>query len=302
MKAVVIHQYGGVDKLNLEDVAIPVCGKDEVLVRVSATSVNPIDWKVRSGAAKDRMPIQFPYILGRDLAGEVVENALHITEFPAGTRVMALTNHTYAQFLAIKVDALSKIPNELVMEQAGALPLILTTGSQLIERAVKPKAGDTVLVTGALGSVGRTAVYTAKKLGAHVLAGVRSRQKDEAAELGADEVIALDDDTEIAKLHDLDSIADTIGGETITKLFIALKKGGVIGSVVGEPKGASDYDIRVEAFMAKPDPARLSELAAVVARGELKIPISKKLPMTEVQQAHELGESGKAGGKIVLIP
>ena len=302
MKAVVLHQFGGVETLQYEDAEIPVCGKNEVMVKVRATSVNPIDWKIRSGSAQARMPIEFPYILGRDVSGEVVESHSSITEFPAGTRVIGLAKHTYAEFDAVNSDFLTVIPKNLSFEQAAALPLILTTGAQLIERAVKPEAGQTVLVTGALGSVGRTAVFVAKQHGARVLAGVRSAQRAEAAELGAFQVVALDDEAEIFSLEKLDAIADTVGGETITRLLETLKPGGVVGSVTGPPEGADQYDIRVEAFMAEPDAKRLGELAKDVADGRLVIPIGKTLPLKHIQEAQTLGESGKSGGKIVLIP
>jgi NADPH:quinone reductase-like Zn-dependent oxidoreductase len=165
MKAIVLHQYGGPEQLHYEDTDVPEYGDAEVFVRVKATSVNPIDFKLRSGEAKARMPLEFPAILGRDLAGEVVEFGRNVTGFPKGMRVMALANGTYAEYTVAKADGLAPIPEALDFERAAALPLILTTGAQLIERAVKPQRGQTVLVTGALGSVGRTAVHVARKHG-----------------------------------------------------------------------------------------------------------------------------------------
>lgn len=302
MKAVLFYEFGDVNQLRYQEAPIPVCGKEEVLVRIRATSVNPIDWKIRSGSVQDRMPVKLPFILGRDVAGDVVENRSAITLFPVGTRVMALGLHSYAQFAVVKATALAKIPDSMELEQAGSLPLILTTGCQLIERAIKPVAGQTLLVTGALGSVGRTAVYVAKQHGVTVLAGVRGSQRKDAAGLGADRVVALDDESEIAELRELDAIADTVGGETITKLFKALKTGGVIGSVVGPLKTTIAKRLRVEAFMAEPDAKRLGELAADVAEGAFSIPIVRSVPLSDVREAQALAEKGKAGGKVVLIP
>ena len=301
MKAVLLYEYGDVDQLRYEDTDIPPYGDNEVLVRVRATSINPIDWKLRSGAAKARMPLEFPAILGRDLAGEVAETGRAVTGFPKGMRVMALANGTYAEYTVAKADVLSPIPDALDFEHAAALPLVTLTGAQLIERAIKPKPGETILVTGALGGVGRSAVHVARKHGARVLAGVRANEKEEAAKLGVNGVVALDDETELGHLHDLDAIADTVDGPTIGRLLKTIRAGGVLGSVLGEPQGARNYDIRVEAFMSRPDASRLYELADDVARGGFDIPIARTMKLSEIREAQRLAEEGHAGGKIVLI-
>lgn len=302
MKAVVLHAYGDASQLRYEDVEVPECGADEVLVKVHATSINPIDFKLRSGAAKARMPLEFPAILGRDLAGEIVKVGRDVKNFSDGQRVMGLTNHTYAEFAAVKADVLAIIPQALNFEQAAALPLVTTTGAQLMEHAVQIQPGQTVLVTGALGGVGRTAVHVAKQHGARVFVGVRSSEKVKASELGADQVVAIDSAEEIGRLKDLDAIADTVGGEIIQKLLPALRKGGVLGSVLGAPEGAEKFDIRVEAFMAQPDAARLQQLADDVARRELSIPIAKTMNLKDIQEAHRLAEKGGLAGKIIILP
>jgi NADPH:quinone reductase-like Zn-dependent oxidoreductase len=302
MKAVLLYAYGDAGQLRYEDTETPKYGDNEVLVRVRATSINPIDWKLRSGAAKARMPLELPAILGRDLSGEVAETGRSVTGFPKGMRVMALANGTYAEYTVAKADVLAPIPESLSFEQAAALPLVTTTGAQLIERAIKPKAGQTVLITGALGSVGRTAVHLARKHGTRVLAGVRSTEKEAAAKLGADEVVAIDSEEEINRLHDLDAIADTVGGTTIQRLLKTIRKGGVLGSVLGEPEGAKNYDIHVHAFMAQPDASRLHQLAEDAARHEFSIPIARTMRLQDVQEAHRTAERGGVAGKIVLIP
>jgi NADPH:quinone reductase-like Zn-dependent oxidoreductase len=248
------------------------------------------------------MPIQLPAILGRDLSGEVVEMGPKVKGFPKGIGVMALANRTYAEYTVAKADVLAAIPDALNFEEAGALPLVATTGAQLIERAVKPKAGQTVLVTGALGSVGRTAVHVARKQGARVWAGVWAKEKEEASKLNADGVVAIDSEEEIGHLHDLDAIADTVGGTTIQRLLKTIRKGGVMGSVLGQPEGADKYDIQVEAFMAQPDASRLYQLAEDVARHEFSIPIARTMKLQEIQEAHRMFERGGLSGKIVLVP
>lgn len=303
MKAVVLYEYGDVNQLQYKtDQQEPPFESNEVRVRVRATSINPIDWKLRSGAARQRMPLNLPAILGRDLSGEVADLGSDVTAFKKGQRVMALANGTYAEFTTVKADILAPIPTQLSFEQAAALPLVLTTGSQLIERAVKPRPGWTVLVTGALGGVGRTAVHVARKHGVHVIAGVKASQREEASKLGAERVVALDDDNDIASLRDLDAIADTVNGETIAKLLKAIKPGGVLGSVLGEPKDAAGKNIQVRAIMAQPDASRLYELAEDIARGEFSIPIAKVFPLEDARKAQDFAENQHPNGKVLLVP
>ena len=302
MKAALLYSYGDPTQLRYEETAVPKCGDNEVLVKVHATSINPIDVKIRSGAAKSRFSIEFPAILGRDLSGEVAESGRNVQGFPKGMRVMALANGTCAEYTVAKADVLAPIPDALSFEQAAALPLVTTTGCQLIERAIKAKAGQSVLVTGALGGVGRTAVHVAHKHGARVLAGVREKEKEEASKLKADEVVAIDSEEGIGHLHDLDAIADTVGGTTIQRLLKTIRKGGVLGSVLGQPEGIDKYDIHVEAFMAQPDASRLYQLADDVARHEFSIPIDRTMKLQEIQEAHRIFERGGLSGKIILIP
>jgi NADPH:quinone reductase-like Zn-dependent oxidoreductase len=299
MKAVQLHGYGDVDQLRYEDVPMPKPGPGEVLVKVAVTSVNPIDWKIRRGYLKDMMPLQFPVILGRDVAGEVVEIGANVSKWKPGQKVMGLVNRSYAEFLTAPAGALAPVPDGLDMEQAGVLPLVTTTGAQLVDHA-EPKSGDTILITGALGSVGRTAVYTAKQKGARVIAGVRARQKQDAAALGGDQVVAIDSDEEINGLPELDGIADTVDHDVIDKLLRKIKRGGVLASVLGKPKGAEGKDIQVAAFMAQPDAARLEKLAEAVRTGALTIPIARKFKLSEAREAQKLSEQGGIEGKIAL--
>src|SRR5216683_1086152 len=146
MRAIVIEEFGGVEKLELENVDDPEVGAGEVLVRVRATSVNPVDWRIRSGASKGRFDVELPAILGRDLAGEVERAGEGVIGFAKGQRVMAMANGTYAELVTAKADVLAPIPDNLSFERAAALPLVVLTGAQLIERAVKAGRGQTVLI------------------------------------------------------------------------------------------------------------------------------------------------------------
>jgi NADPH:quinone reductase-like Zn-dependent oxidoreductase len=299
MKAVVIDGFGGVDQLHIQNVDDPPVGRGEVLVRVRATSVNPVDLKIRSGSAAKRMGVELPAILGRDLAGEVVRVGDGVVGFSPGQRVMGLANGTYAELTTAKADVLAPIPDKLSFEQAAALPLVLLTGAQLIERAIKVQPGWTVLILGAVGSVGRSAVHVALQHGAKVIAGVRPSQMEEAQSLGVQQVISADDEKQLEKLHDLDAVADTVGGPTAARALKTLKPGGVFGTVLGAPPDANRYNIKVEAFQAQPDASRLYELADDVARGEFTIPIAKPLSLSQIQEAHREAENHPSG-KIVL--
>ena len=300
MKTILLTAYGDVDKLEFRDTPDPSLGPDQIKVRMAGASINPVDWKLRSGALAAWMPLAFPAILGRDASGVVVAVGAGVTAFKVGARVMGLVNGAYAELVVAPVDAWTEVPAALDLVDAGALPLVLLTGAQLVEEAVKPHKGDVVLVTGALGSVGRVAVFVAKSRGAKVWAGVRRKQRSEAEKLHADGVVALDDDAEIAKMPELDCLADTVGGDTLTKLLAKVKRGGVVGSVLGEPAGAKERGLIAHAIMAHTDSKRLAELALAVAEGKLVIPIADRLPLSAAREAQTLAQRG-AGGKVLLM-
>ena len=301
MKAIVVHQYGGPEVLEFEEYPDPVPGPGEVLVRVAATSVNPIDYKRRAGLTKDWYPIKFPGLIGVDVAGTVVKIGPGVEGFSVGDQVFAMADDTYAELCAVKAEILAKVPKGLDLIRAAALPLVTTTGNQLL-LATGIKAGQTVLVVGAAGSVGRSAVFTAKARGATVIAGVLKRQIDEARTLGADRVVATDDDTAIADLPPLDAVADAVGGRTADKLIAKVKTGGVYASVVGAPQNAAEYpSVKVVPVFSKFDRKTLEYMAEAVRGGQLVIPISLNLPLSEAAKAQATAEKGGVG-KILLVP
>ncbi len=301
MKAVVLHGYGGLDQLKFEDVPEPAPQAGEVLVKVAATSINPVDWKLRSGSLQQVMPLQLPAILGRDVAGTVERVGEGVRDFRPGDRVMGLVNQTYAQFLVAKAAELTKIPDKLDTQQAAALPLVTLTGAQLIEEGVQPQRGQTVLVTGAAGGVGRTAVFVAKQAGAVVIAGVRARQVEEAKTFGADRVVAIDAPDALQHIGQVDAIADTVGHDVILRLLPAIRKGGVLASVLGAPSEAEQAGLIARNVWAHPDAARLHELASDVRTGKLVIPIADRMPLADAARAQQRAEKGGIG-KILLIP
>ncbi len=300
MKAIVVHEYGGPEVLKFEEYPEPVPGPGEVLVRVAATSVNPIDYKRRAGLTKDFYPIIFPGLIGVDIAGTVVKVGPGVEGFSAGGQVFAMADNTYAELCVVKAAVLAKIPKGLDLIQAAALPLVTTTGNQLIS-ATGIKAGQTVLVVGAAGNVGRSAIFTAKERGAIVIAGVLKRQMDEAKTVGADQVVATDDDNAIANLPMLDVVADAVNGKTAEKLIAKVKPGGVFASVLGAPRNAEKYTtVKVVPVYATPDAKTLQFMAEAFRDGKLVIPISQKLPLSEAAEAQTAAEKGGIG-KILLL-
>ncbi len=295
MKAIVVHQYGGPEVLKFEEYPDPVAGPGEVLVRVAATSVNPIDYKRRAGLTKDFYPMTFPGLIGVDIAGTVVKIGLGVEGFSVGDQVFAMADNTYAELCVVKAAVLAKVPAGLDLIQAAALPLVTTTGNQLLA-ATGIKASQTVMVVGAAGNVGRSAVFTAKQRGATVIAGVLKRQTDEAKTVGADQLVATDDDTAIANLPPLDAVADTVGGRTAEKLIAKVKPGGVYASVVGPPQNSAKYpSVKVVHVFSKFDRKTLEFMAKAVRDGKLVIPISQKLPLREAAEAQATAEKGGAG-------
>lgn len=301
MKAVLLEGYGGVNRLRYEDVPTPVPGEGEVLIRVISTSINPVDYKIREGAMKEETPLELPVVLGYDVAGEVTALGPGVDDLRVGDKAMGVVDHSYAEYLTARAADLCLIPEGLDPQDAGVLPLVLLTGTQLIESGVQPKSGEVVLVTGAGGNVGRTAVYVAKQHGAHVIAGLRAKHKAEGQSLGADSVVAIDDDAEIAKLPELDAIADTVNGETIGKLIPRLKKSGRLASVVGKSSAAEKAGIDVRFVWSTPDAKRLFELAEDVRDGKFKIPIARRFTLSEIREAQRVAQGG-VEGKIALIP
>jgi NADPH:quinone reductase-like Zn-dependent oxidoreductase len=301
MRAVVLPEYGPPTALRIQTLSDPKPGPNEILVRVAGASVNPVDWKQRSGALRQFMPLTLPAVLGRDAAGTVAATGPGVSGFAVGDRVLGrVPGGGYAELVVATVDAWALVPAALDLADAGALPLVLLTGAQLAEEATDVRAGETILVTGATGSVGRATVFAAKGRGAKVYAGVRAKHRAEAAKLGADAVVAIDDEAEIARLPTLDGIADTVGGEVTQKLLAKLKPGGKIGSVLGEPAGAKERGFVVRAFLTHSDPKRLGELAQAVADGKLVVPIAKRFPLAEAAAAHALAEQ-HVDGKVLLV-
>ena len=302
MKASVIHEYGGAEVLRYEDYPDPVLQPGEVLVRVAAAGVNPVDALERSGQTKDWRPVQFPGVLGWDLSGAVEKLGAGIEGFSVGDQVLAWAYHTYAELCAVKAGLLVKVPKGMNLVDAAALPLVTMTGSQLIYVGADVKPSQTVLVSGAAGSVGRSAVFAAKDRGAVVIAGVLKKQLDSVQIPGADRVVALDDPATFAEVQPVDITANTVRGKTAEDLMAKVRSGGTFASVTGAPANAAKYpQVRTVAFVSKQDTKNLEYTVEAVRAGTLTIPIGSRLALRNAAEAHAALAKGGAG-KIVLLP
>src|ERR1700726_22906 len=305
MKAVVLHEYGGPEKLKFEDkVPDPQVSGDTVLIAAAAASVNAIDWKVRSGVMQRMFPVSFPAILGRDVSGVVPSVGANVKHFKPGDRVLALSNATYAELVAVDDSEVTHLPDGVDLANAAAIPLISLTGDQLVRLATNVKKGQVVLITGALGSVGRAAVHTAKKIGAQGIAGVRAKELDDARSLGVSDVLAIDDDKAIEKFRLVDAIADTVGGDVAAKLIAKVKQSGSFGytAVLPESAAALNPTVKITRVSTQPDPSKVREFADDVRDGKFILPIGRRMPLRNAAEAHVLGEKGGIGKILLLAP
>jgi len=300
MKAVVMTGYGGPEMLELVERTILAPEADEVLIRVTACGVNPADGKWRQGMFAQVLPLSLPHVLGYDVAG-TVESGGHMS---TGTRVFAMLDNLkgggYAEYAVAPADSIARVPNGVDDVTAAALPTAALTGLQLIEEHVDPKAGDVVLVTGALGAVGRFALHAAKARGARVVAGVRSAQVTQALAIGADAAQVLG--MPVAEGLRFDHIADTVGGHEVAALCHYARVGARIRTVSTTPIVADGLP-SVPVFIAvRIDACMLDRVAGLVASGRVTLPIARIMRFAEASEAHRLLDSGSTGGKIVLRP
>jgi len=305
MKAVVLYEYGGPENLKFEDkVPEPQVSGSTVLIAATAASVNPIDWKLRSGAMQKMRPLTFPAILGRDVSGIVRTVGANVKHFKAGDRVLALSNKTYAELVAVEDSDVTHLPDGVDLADAAAIPLISLTGDQLVRLATNVQKGQVVLITGALGSVGRAAVHTAKKIGAQVIAGVRGKELGEVRSLGVSDALAIDDDQAIENFRLVDAIADTIGGEVAAKLIAKVKQGGSFGytAVLPESAAAKNPTVKITRVGSRPDASKVREFADDVRDGKFVLPIGRRMPLRDAAEAHVLGQKGGIGKIVLLAP
>ena len=248
--------------------------------------------------------MSFPAILGRDVSGIVRAVGANVKHFKPGDLVLALSNATYAELVAVDDSDVAHLPDGVDLTDAAAIPLIAVTGDQLVRHATNVQKGQVVLITGALGSVGRAAVHSAKKIGAQVIAGVRGKELDDARSLGVAGGLAIDDDESIEKFRLVDAVADTVGGDVAAKLIGKVKPGGSFGysAMLPESAAAQHPAVKIKRVQAQPDPSKVREFADDVRDGKFVLPIGRRMPLRDAVEAHALGERGGIGKILLLAP
>jgi NADPH:quinone reductase-like Zn-dependent oxidoreductase len=228
----------------------------------------------------------------------------NVKHFRLGDRVLALSYATYAELVAVDDSELTHLPDGVDLANAAAIPLIALTGDQLVRLATNVKKGQVVLITGALGSVGRAAVHTAKKIGAQVIAGVRGKELDEARSLGVSDVLPIDDDKAFEKFHLVDAIADTVGGDVAAKLIARVRQNGSFGytAVLPESAAAQNPTVKITRVSTQPDPSKVREFTDDVRDGKFVLPLGRRMPLRDAAEAHVLGEKGGIGKILLLAP
>jgi NADPH:quinone reductase-like Zn-dependent oxidoreductase len=306
MKAVRIHTQGGPETLVYEDAPRPTPLTNEVLIRVRAASVNPVDWKIRDGYGKEIFNHQMPLILGWDVAGTIEAVGPEVDKFKLGDPVYGYTSllrdGAYAEFAIAKQEEIALKPASLDFVEAAAVPVAALTAWQAMFDTANLEENQKVLIHAASGGVGSIAVQLAKAKGVYVIGTSSARNADFVRELGVDEFIDYQATQFETVVHDVDVVLDTIGGDTQVRSFGVLRKDGFLVSIVEPPSEelAAQHGVRSKMVGVLPNGTQLSEIAALIDSGKVKPFVETVLPLSEARQAHEMSKSGRTRGKIVL--
>lgn len=300
-KAVRIAQYGGPELLRYEDAPLPEMRPGHILAKVSYAGLNPVDWKVSEGYLRKTHPVSFPLTLGQDFAGEIVTVGGDSGAFKIGERVFGFGDGTYAEFTAAAITDIAAIPEKIDFAVAAALPTSGLTALQAVRDHVQPKPGSRILIHGAAGAVGSFATQIAKLWGAQVIGTASGEDIVYLRSLSHVQVVDYLQER-FETVGQVDAVLDLVGGETATRSFAIVKKGGVLVSTVG----AADADLAARAgirgvnMVQERSAADLSELAGLVERGQVKPRMGEVFPLELAREAQDASEQGRARGKILL--
>lgn len=308
MRAVIINEYGDKNVLVEKELPKPEIKPNQVLVEVYATSVNPIDWKLRAGYLKQMLDWSFPIILGWDVAGKIVEVGNEVENYQVGDEIFARPDTTpagtYAEFTAVDEELLAKKPSNLTFEEAASIPLAGLTAWQCLVDNTKVKQGDKVLIQAGAGGVGSLAIQMAKHLGAYVATTASEKNEAYVKELGADKFINYRTQQFEDELSDYDAVIDTMGGEILNKSFQVLKSGGRLVTIAGQPDEtlAEEHQVTASSYWLTPNGKQLGELGELLENGTLMPQVGHVFDFSAeaLQEAHELSETHHAKGKIVI--
>ncbi|HTZ46801.1 MAG TPA: NADP-dependent oxidoreductase [Verrucomicrobiae bacterium] len=303
MKAIQTDQYGGEEQLKMVEVAQPKAGKGQIVVRVLATSFNPIDVKRTSGNMKQVFPLQFPFVPGGDFSGVVDSVGEGVQQFKVGEEVYGYTpaGGAYAEYLAIDADKVAAKPKTLSHVDAAAVAMVAQTALQMLERGGVQK-GQTVLIQGAGGAVGGIAVQAAHRRGAKVIATATGPSMQRVKDYGADEVIDYKAERFENRAKNVDVVLDTVGGDVQQRSFGVLKRGGVLVAITQPPseEEAAKHQVKASMLLTEVNGEGLKKLAQIVDAGEIKPFVGKTFPLSEVAKGWEAARSGQVDGKIVF--
>jgi NADPH:quinone reductase-like Zn-dependent oxidoreductase len=306
MKAMRMHGYGGPEVLKYEDAPRPKPGEGDVLVKVHAAGVNPVDWKIREGYARAFRDYPLPLILGWDFSGVVEELGPGVTGWKADDEVYARPDigrpGAYAEYIAVRASEIQHKPKTLDHVHSAAIPLAALTAWQAIFDAGQLQAGQKLLIHAAAGGVGTFALQLAKWKGAYVIGTASARNHELLRELGADELIDYNTTCFEDVVKDVDVVLDAMAGEVRERSWQVLKKGGILVSILGPPstETAEAHGVRTAGVFVQPNQAQLQELANLADEGKLRPIIDAVLPLAEAAKAHEMNATLHTRGKIVL--
>jgi NADPH:quinone reductase-like Zn-dependent oxidoreductase len=303
IQAMQVHNYGDADQLKLGQVAQPEPPEGEVLVRVHAAGVNPIDWKIRAGFLKDFMPATFPYVPGADLAGVVEKVGAGLTAFQPGQAVFGRSSQgSYAEYALAPANALALKPANLSFDEAATIPVGATTAWQALFDHGNLQPGQRVLILGGAGGVGLFAVQFARWKGAHVISTASGSNADFVRSLGAETVIDYTKTRVEDEVHDVDLVFDTVGGAAPADALPTLKRGGMLVTIAGQPDEAKakELGVRTARFSAQVSSELLSTFARLIDEGQIKTFVGAVFSLDEAGKAHELSQGGHGRGRIVL--
>ncbi len=306
MKSVTIDRYGAESALNFTDAELPAPKSNEVLIKVIASAVNPVDWKIRDGLG-EMFGLKLPFILGCEIAGLIEEVGEDVADFQAGDEVYAyLGTHTggYAQYVAAPSSEVAPKPGDLDFDNAAAVPVGALTAWQAMFDLANLQSGQTILIHAASGGVGSMAVQIAKARGAYVIGTASGKNRDFVKGLGADEFIDYTSQKFEEVVKNADVVFDTIGSDTQERSFQVLKKGGFLVTAVSPPSQelAEQFGVQATMVNVEPNANHLAEITQLIENGQLKTRVEAVFPLAEVQKAIALSESGRTRGKIILHP
>lgn len=313
MKAVTYDHFGGTDTLKLREFPTPEPRENEVLIKIENTSVNPVDWKIREGLLKERLPHKFPIIPGWDAAGKIAKVGKNVKDFKVGDEVFAYTRKdtvqdgTYAEYIAVPSDFVSKKPKKATFSQAAALPLVALTAWQALFDIAKLKKGQTVLIQSGSGGVGSIAIQLAKYAGCKVYTTTSKNNFDYVKKFHPDKIIDYKNESfvdVIKKEHPegIDVVFDMLGGEAIKESAKIVKKGGAIVSIVQplDKTIADKYGIQSLYCFVRPSGEQLKEIARLIDEGKVQLPHTEEMSIKDAALAQEKNREGHVRGKIVL--